>query len=161
LDVSTSFYFTALPPILTICKYTLRLNNVAGTYLRSLCFVEQSIKYAAAEATCSTNRMILFAIEGKEIYDAWVLAMGPFHTANYFFTPSLQFWVNGKKTAPSTWKIYNPNETPLYSGVTWNLNNADAGNRLRGIKASGGTQVLSGGIDGFDDSWFICEYRQP
>jgi hypothetical protein len=151
---------SALPPILTICKYTLQLNSVTGTYLRSLCFVENAVKYAVAEATCSTNRMRLFAIEGKEIYDSWVLAMEPFHNANYYFTASLQFWVNGKKTAPSTWKIYNPNETPLYSGVVWNFNNPDNGNRLRSIKAfGGGTQVLGGGIDGFDDSWYICEYK--
>jgi hypothetical protein len=101
--------------------------------------------------------MRLLAFEGKEIYDSYVVAIDKYKTDFHASATDIEFYINGIRIAKDSWQIYNPNQNPLYPGVTWGSKNINKGDRLLTKKETGSVASVSG-ENGKGRIWYICEF---
>ena len=144
-----------------MCTRFVTLNSVDSppVYLKTLCLVETQVDYNVASQSCIDNRMVLFAMTNKQLYDAYNAMIVPFQNNNYPLDPFFRTWLNGKKNSANIWMTYTPNEIPLYvASVTWEVN-AEVGSYLTGFRNILGKPILEGRELGiFSSYWYWCSY---
>ncbi|CAG9811357.1 unnamed protein product [Chironomus riparius] len=149
------FYEKSLPKTEN-CGYTKDLFD-NGVYLKTACFVHQSLNHDSAKYKCAEYNMNLFVMNNEVVASHLQDA-----TQDRYPGINGKLWINGKRqTASKRWQVYNIDGTvrgSLNSNIKF-YSNHELGNCLRlSPKYTGIFDTLPGNCA--DTAYFACEHFQ-